>query len=435
MKNRVLLIGGNFSPELTGIGKYNGEMINWLSENGFECTVITTYPYYPEWKLQEPYAKNGRWFKRETKVTSAGTFRVIRCPHYVPKSPSALKRLISDISILFSTFIALIPFLFSKKYDYVMSVAPPFALGILGIFYKITKGAAFLYHVQDLQVDAARELNMIRSKFILDVLFATEKFILRNANFVSTISQGMIKKMNTKCHADVVYFPNWVNLKEFYPLNDKQKLKLNYGFGKDDKVILYSGAIGEKQGLESILHSAKLFIKDTNVKFLICGSGPYKQQLISIKDKLGLKNVFFLPLQPAEKFNEFLNLADVHLILQKANASDLLLPSKLTTVLAIGGVSIVTAKRSSSLYDIMNYADMGLVIEPENQAALDNAIAEAINCNSIVKGKNARDYAEKFLSIDSILSTFSEKVFHSKHVQAPAKTKHVIIEAATQVNV
>ena len=47
MSQRLLLITGNFFPELNGIGKYNGEMIRWLAEKGYECTVITSYPYYP----------------------------------------------------------------------------------------------------------------------------------------------------------------------------------------------------------------------------------------------------------------------------------------------------------------------------------------------------------------------------------------------------
>ena len=46
---KVLLISQNFTPEPTGIGKYNGEMMNWLAVNGYDCSVITTYPYYPQW--------------------------------------------------------------------------------------------------------------------------------------------------------------------------------------------------------------------------------------------------------------------------------------------------------------------------------------------------------------------------------------------------
>ena len=65
MSKRLLLIGGNYSPEPTGIGKYNGEMIKWLAENGYDCTVITSYPYYAEWKVQPPYDKKKNWYTKE----------------------------------------------------------------------------------------------------------------------------------------------------------------------------------------------------------------------------------------------------------------------------------------------------------------------------------------------------------------------------------
>jgi colanic acid biosynthesis glycosyl transferase WcaI len=67
MKNKVLLIGGNFSPELTGIGKYSGEMIDRLANKGYNCTVVTSYPYYPHWKVQPPYAGSSFWYKRGTE--------------------------------------------------------------------------------------------------------------------------------------------------------------------------------------------------------------------------------------------------------------------------------------------------------------------------------------------------------------------------------
>lgn len=81
-KKNILLISHNFSPEPTGIGKYNGEMIDWLAKNGYDCTVVTTYPYYPYWKVQPPY-KN-RWYKKEiiNYPQSNSLLTVYRCPSY-----------------------------------------------------------------------------------------------------------------------------------------------------------------------------------------------------------------------------------------------------------------------------------------------------------------------------------------------------------------
>ena len=197
MGKKILLIAGNFSPELTGIGKYNGEMIDWLTNNGYECTVLATYPYYPQWNVQMEYKPYANWFRTEEKNTNQGkTVSITRCPHYIPTNPSSLKRLISDTSIFFSFGLAMLPLLFKRKHDFVISVAPPFTLGILAVLYKKIKGAKFLNHIQDLQIEAARDLNMIKSKSIINILLGMEKFILRQSDVISTISPGMIKKID-----------------------------------------------------------------------------------------------------------------------------------------------------------------------------------------------------------------------------------------------
>ncbi|HEX8278336.1 MAG TPA: WcaI family glycosyltransferase [Segetibacter sp.] len=412
-KRKILLIGGNYFPEPTGIGKYNGEMMKWLAEQGHSCTVITTFPYYPQWKVQDPYVNQSFWFKTEwVSVKNGQPIKVIRCPHYVPKTPSGIARLISEFSFFFTAYIVIVLMLFRKKFDFVVTVAPPFEIGLLGLFYKKIRGCKFLYHIQDLQIDAAQDLSIIKSKGIIGIFLSIERFIIKYADSVSTISAGMIEKVKGKCKREVLLFPNWVDINAFYPLTIKDELKLKYGFNPSDKIILYSGAIGNKQGLESILYAAKRLEHQKDFKFAICGSGPYKENLTKLKDEMNLQNVVFLPLQPLNMFNSFLNMADVHLVLQKAKASDLVLPSKLSTILSVGGVAIVTAQKGSSLYDIMSSTNMGIIVEPDNQEALVAAISNIADSQHEEKVKNARKYAEQNLSTDKILNEFFSVVLN-----------------------
>lgn len=414
-KEKILLFGGNYYPEPTGIGKYNGEMINWLAEQGNSCTVITTFPYYPQWKVQAPYTARSFWFKTEhIKIEGCESVRIIRCPHYVPKKPTSLRRLLSEFSFFFSSCLVVFYLLFEKKFDYVLTVAPPFEMGLLGILYKKIKGAKFLYHIQDLQIDAARDLVMIKSNKMLDFFLSIEKYIIKNADIVSSISKGMIEKIKSKIHKEIILFPNWVDVKDFYPIYNKADLKIKYGFKPTDKVILYSGAIGQKQGLEAILECAKILEHLSNLKFAICGSGPYKENLLKLKEEMNLQNVVFLPLQPFKTFNSFLNMADIHLVLQKKGATDFVLPSKLSTILSVGGVAIVTASKDTSLYNIINSSNMGILIEPENEQELVDAIRNLNEKESEEKSTNARIYAERNLSKDKILSEYFVKVFNYK---------------------
>lgn len=404
MKKRILLIGSYFSPEQTGIGKYSGEMIMWLAGQGYDCTVITTSPWYPHWKVQTPYT-NKRYLKEVVK-TPVNNITIYRCPQYIPTIPNGKKRLIQELSFNVSSFINLIWILSKKKFDYVIAVVPPFHIGLHAILYKKLRGAKFLYHVQDLQIEAARDLKMIKSGKLLNTLFSMEKYILEKADVVSSISNGMIKRIQEKTNKEVVFFPNWVDINYFYPLKNQEELKQQFGYQPSDKIILYSGAIGEKQGLEMLVNSAKTLELHTELKFIICGSGPYKEKLMQIATEKNLQNIHFIPLQPYEKFNEFLNMADIHIVLQKKDASDLVMPSKLSTILSVGGLALITAAPGSSLYEDVRKNQIGILVEPENQKELDKALLEIVSTDHSETCKNARRYAEEFLAISNVLSRY-----------------------------
>jgi colanic acid biosynthesis glycosyl transferase WcaI len=132
-----------------------------------------------------------------------------------------------------------------------------------------------------------------------------------------------------------------------------------------------------------------------------------------------LDNVIFYPLQPIEKFNRFLNMADVHLVIQKANASDLVMPSKLTTILAVGGLALITANDGSSLYNLVKKYHCALLVEAENQQALNQGMLQAIMENNQDITKNARTYAERHLSIDNVMADFESAVL-KEYPQAAA---------------
>jgi colanic acid biosynthesis glycosyl transferase WcaI len=113
-----------------------------------------------------------------------------------------------------------------------------------------------------------------------------------------------------------------------------------------------------------------------------------------------------LPLQPNEVFNEFLNIADLHLILQKKNAADLVMPSKLTTIMAIGGLAIVSCEKGTELYELVNDNKLGILVEPENTDELKYTIEKTLNNNYNKTRLNARNFALNSLDKEIILNKF-----------------------------
>jgi colanic acid biosynthesis glycosyl transferase WcaI len=399
---RILLIGINFSPELTGIGKYSGEMIDWLTDKGNDCTVVTTFPYYPTWSVQEPY--KGSFYKREVKKD--GKLEIIRCPIYVPANPTGAKRILHDATFFFTSFLAIFMLLFKKKHDYIICTAPPFHIGFLGLFYRFFKGGELVYHIHDMQIEAARDFEIIKSDSIFKFLFTLEHFILKHTDHLSTISTGMIDKVRAKIAREIILFPNWVDTDRFTPMENRDLLKQSWGYHADDKIVCYSGSIGEKQGLESLIKIAKQTEAQSHIKYVICGNGPYRQRLMEMAAEQALVNMNFMDLQPLETFNVFLNMVDVHLVLQKKSACDLMLPSKLTTIWSAGGLALVTAEPGTTLHTAIEKHKMAVVIDCENDELLKLAILRCCSRDYATEKLNARDYALAYLSRASTLKNF-----------------------------
>ena len=408
---RIAIYGINYAPELTGIGKYTSEMAEWLSLHGHAVTMFTAMPYYPEWKTHKNYKKR-LWMKE-----SLNGVTVYRTPLYVPKKANSIKRILLEISFV----LGIMPFwlisLFKKKYDIIIFITPPFHLGFLPLIYSKIKGSLFISHIQDLQIDAAQNLEMIKSKSILRLMFAMEKFILSKSDIVSSISDGMLRKITAKGipKSKQLLFPNWVDTDFIKPLPFEKSLRTRFKIALSDRVILYSGNLGEKQGLEFIITAAEHFQNRSDVHFLIVGSGGSKESLQKTVLENGLTNVKFYPLAKYNELPALLATADLHLVLQKRSASDLVMPSKLTGILSAGGCAIVTAEPDSSLYDLIDLNKVGLLAIPENTESLVNKIAEGLSVDLGKIKLRAREYAMKGLSKDTIMKKFNETLYNLKY--------------------
>jgi colanic acid biosynthesis glycosyl transferase WcaI len=400
---RILFYGINYYPELTGSGKYSGEASEWLAKHGHDVEVITAMPYYPAWKISEAY--KGKWWHTEV----INEVKVHRCPMYVPTTVTTFKRILLEISFVLSSLLYWFEILFSRKFDAVICVCPPLQLGLLPIIYHKLRGVPFIYHVQDLQVDIVNDLGMIKNKKLINFLFRVEKIIMNKASVVSTISEGMIKKIKTKnLHNKSFWlFPNWVDSQFIRPLGVEDSLRKLLGYQDSDIIVQYAGTIAEKQGLEMVVELAEVL---PNIQFMIVGEGGFKQKLITKVSELKLNNVRFFPLQPYHKLSNLLATADIHLVLQKKSASDLVLPSKLTSILSAGAFAIVTAVEGTSLYDIIEQNQAGLLVEPESLIGLKAGIEQYSFENTEIYRKNARAYAQKFLDKEQIMQDFEKKM-------------------------
>ena len=400
---RILVYGINYSPELTGIGKYTGEMVEWMAQQGHDVRVITAPPYYPEWKVGERYSA---WrYRREE-----GAATVWRCPLYVPKQPSTIKRLVHLGSFALSS---LFPLLAQRRWkpDRIIGVVPTlFCTPGMRLLAKLS-GARTLLHIQDYEVDAMLGLGMAgkgKGGKVAKLASAFERSGLLGVDNVSTISRSMMNKAREKGVAEerVIFFPNWSEVARFRDVSEGEvaQLRASLGLPDDKRIILYSGNIGEKQGLESVIEAAAR-LRAEPWQFVIVGQGGGKARLEKLVRERGLENVTFFPLQPYEALPALLKMGDCHLVIQKRGAADAVLPSKLTNILAVGGNAVITAETDTELGQLCTaFPGIAVCVEPESVDALVSGIEQAL---ALPKNNTvAREYAERTLEKESVLSQF-----------------------------
>jgi len=404
---KILIYGLNFSPELTGIGKYTGEMADWLGKQGYDVKIITAPPYYPSWKISDKYSPCTFTKEKNDKAT------VYRCPLWVPSKPKTLTRIVHLLSFTLSSFPLLCKQMVFWHPDAVICLAPPFFCALQTVILSKLMGIKSWLHFQDFEICAMFGTGLVsggnkRSK----IAHLIQAFITRRFDRVSTISQAMCKSAESHrvSRNRVILFPNWVDTDFLTTESDKTYFRNKWNIAPTTKVVLYSGNLGKKQGLEIMLDSAQALKNRQDILFIIVGDGAHKARLMELSKQKQLENIQFHLLQPYNLLPSLLHMADIHLIIQKRGAAVAVLPSKLTSILSIGGHSLITADLNTELgHLVINNPGIATLVTPEDPDALTKAIIKACDDPHIGSNKinlKARQYAEKQLDIENILRQF-----------------------------
>ncbi|MCG9736453.1 WcaI family glycosyltransferase, partial [Pseudoalteromonas shioyasakiensis] len=389
---KLLIYSLNFWPELTGIGKYNGEMVGRLQKNAVGVEAIVAPPYYPEWKVDEQY--KSYLYKNELVNGVA----ITRCPLYVPSKVTTLKRLLHLSTFAVSSSIALLIRLIKNKPDVIFLVQPTFFCAPATLLFSKLFGVKTVMHIQDFEVDAMFGLGMVSEGKVARFVKRTESWFMKKFDVISSISYSMLDNAERKGvdKSKLLFFPNWADTSFVTPETDGSVLRKNWGFTETDKVVLYAGNIGQKQGLEIVIEAAKSFEGDKQVKFVFVGAGAYVNTLNELAKASNLENVYFKPLQDWEDVPAMLSMADVHLVVQKKGAADAVLPSKLTNILSAGGHALVTAEVSTELGKIEQAnPDIYTRVEPENTKDFITGLKNVLVKDTSKPNVIARNYALK----------------------------------------
>ncbi len=374
---KITVWGINYAPEAIGIAPFNRELCDYLVSRGHEVSAVTAFAYYPQWRKEA--GDRGQLYRAE----AIGGVRVYRCWCYVPAVVTALRRIAHELSFGFFSTLRILALPRAEVY---LVVSPPLGLGFCAWIATKLKRSRFVFHVQDLQPDAAVGLGMIRSGGLIGALYRLERLAYGKAAVVSGISDGMMEAFSRKSvpPGKRVLLPNWLRLQSQSasgPRLNRSEARAEYGIGEGTILAIYAGNLGRKQSLEIVIDAAVLLAAarpasgEDRVAIIIAGDGAGRADL---ERRLGASpgiGVRLLPLLDENAYQALLLAADVALITQAEGSGQFFFPSKLLTVLAAGLPVVAVADNDSELARAVGAGGFGRTVAPGDAKALAAVLA------------------------------------------------------------
>jgi colanic acid biosynthesis glycosyl transferase WcaI len=386
---RVIVWGINYAPEITGIAPHNVALCEFLRRHGHDVEMVTTFSYYPAWRKR---AEDRRLFYRTDRINGVP---VHRCWHFVPQRLSAGKRIVHEATFVLTSTMRI---LLLRRPDVYVVVSPPLLLGAAGWLVATLKRAPFIFHVQDLQPDAAVGLGMLQTGLFTRALYWLEAFAYKHATRVSGISEEIIDAFRRKGVPDrkLILFPNAVVLPGDRDIPVRGKFRAKHHFTPGEFLAIYAGNLGVKQGLEILLDAADLLRAEKQIRIVIAGDGAAREKIEKeIRDR---KNMSMLPLQYGIDYKEFLVDADVSLISQQSGSGNAFFPSKLLVTLAYSCPVVTVADEESALARAVANGRCGKNVLPADPKQLANCLRDLSEDREQLRqwGANGRAYVEQF---------------------------------------
>lgn len=357
---RLLLVSTNYAPEHAGIGPYATQMAEHWAAGGDEVQVLTGMPHYPAWRLDPAYAGVRRIEEQRGGVT------VHRRRHLVPARQTAVTRALFEASVLVGGWS---PPPGAGRPDAVVAQLPSLAAGVIGARLARRHGVPFLPVVQDLMGAAAAQSGIRGGRPAASAAGAVERYVLRRATLVGVIHETFVDKVAAMGVPQdrIRVVPNWSHVPS--PSRPRAEMRARLGWREGRTVLLHSGNMGLKQGLDVLVETARL---DPLLRVVLMGDGNQREHLRSLAG--GLPNLDFLPPADDEEFPEVLAAADVLAVTQRASVVDMSVPSKLTSYFAAGRPVVASVAREGGTALEVARSGAGVVVPPEDPHALLDAV-------------------------------------------------------------
>ena len=282
------------------------------------------------------------------------------------------------------------------------------------VYYRHGLFNAGLWTAKLLRIPAVKEVNGIVANekevtnqakgIILNIINHIEKRNMPKADKIivvtSKLKQILIREYNVS-ENKIEVLENGANVDLFRPMERNRvisKLRISEQF----RYVCFVGNFATWQGLEYLIKSVPHVLKECpDARFLLVGDGDLKERLESMVKDIGVSDkVIFTGMVPYQDVPYYINASDV-CVVPKLPLKSGYSPLKLCEYLACE--KPVIASRLNG-FEILEEHQMGLLVPPEDEVALAQAIVRMLKDYSLREemGKNGRQYVVKYRSWENV---------------------------------
>jgi colanic acid biosynthesis glycosyl transferase WcaI len=394
---RALLVTQFYRPELIGSGPVCAELAEWLAQRGWQVTVITGLPHYPD--AAAFAAERDRL--PQWQIVNGVT--VARVRSRMPKGRKAVSRIVSEASFLAA---GLRLFLTGRvrRHELVISLCPSILSVALGTVAR-RRGGRHIAIVHDIQSGLAKGLGMTAAPGLVAAMRVFERWMLNRVDLAAVLTADMADQLlGLGVNAPIDLLPIWVDLDRFAAVIARPDGPVRIG---------YSGNFGHKQGLSQIIALAEVLQrKRPELSIVLRGKGSQGAELRRQIESRGLHNLRLEELLPADALHQALAETDIHLVPQAPDAADFALPSKIYNIMAAGRPFVATARPNSTLWHLERMSGAFICALPNNPVAFADAVERLADDASLRRalGDRGRQFVARHNAKAKVLEAFEARI-------------------------
>lgn len=390
---KILVVTQYFYPENFRINTLCRELVN----RGNEVTVLTAYPQYPIGRIYDgygfdiPYEKDWHGVSIERVKTyprGNGPLGLLRnCVSFVISANRWVKQC-------------------KEKHDavFVFEVSPV-TVGLPAVAYKKKFGTPIFFNLQDLWPENVHEVLGLRFPPLTFVINQIVDKIYRNSDRILCTSNGFVQNLRQRGVSEdkLVFWP------QFSMEPDLANTSCPDIYSKDSFNVVFTGNIGDAQGLDLVLEAARE-LKGQKIRWYLVGDGRARERLQTLSRTYDVADdVVFVGRVSEAEANCYVHYADCAYLSFKNNALfNMTLPAKLQTYLACG-VPILAAAGGESA-EVVKQANCGIAVLPEKDALVQAVqdFAKLGKDERVSMAEHSREYFVTHFAMDGLVDELEQ---------------------------